>query len=60
MEKHKFTIAISGDKSTATKKATAVATLASYLDVKTLTALAEVVKNDPAKVKLAKQFLGIG
>lgn len=59
MEKHKFTIAISGDKKTATQKANAVATLASYLDTKTLKALAEVVKTDPAKVKLAKQFLGV-
>ncbi len=59
MEKHKFTISIIGDKSTATKKANAVAILASYLDAKTLTKLADVVKNDPAKVKLAKGFLGI-
>lgn len=60
MEKHKFTIAISGDKKSATAKANALATMGSYLDVKTLKALANVVKNDPAKVALAKQFLGIG
>jgi hypothetical protein len=59
MANHKFNISISGDKETATVKAKAVATLASYLDAKTLKALAHVVKNDPAKVSLAKQFLGV-
>lgn len=59
MENHKFSISISGDKLTATNKAKAIVVLASYLDVKTLVALAEVVKNDPAKVNLAKQFLGV-
>lgn len=59
MEKHKFSISISGTKKEATEKANSVAILAAYLDAKTLKKLAEVVKNDPAKVKLAKQFLGL-
>lgn len=59
MEKHSFKISISGNASEAEKKAVAVATLASYLDAKTLTALAKVVKTDPSKVALAKQFLGV-
>ncbi len=59
MEKHKFNVSISGGKKEATIKANAVAVLASYLDAKTLKALADVVKNDPAKVALAKQFLGL-
>ncbi|MCH2216325.1 MAG: hypothetical protein MK086_14255 [Flavobacteriales bacterium] len=58
MEKHKFTIAIGGEKKEATEKANAVATLASYLDAKTLRALAHVVKTDPKKVAIAKSFLG--
>ncbi|NOQ75643.1 MAG: hypothetical protein GQ574_26785 [Crocinitomix sp.] len=59
MDKHSFKISITGSKSEATEKAVAVATLASYLDAKTLTALAKVVKTDPNKVALAKQFLGL-
>ena len=59
MDKHSFKISITGSKSEATQKAKAVATLASYLDAKTLTALANVVKTDPNKVALAKQFLGV-
>lgn len=59
MDKHSFKISISGKASEAKQKATAVATLASYLDAKTLTALARVVKTDPDKVRMAKQFLGV-
>lgn len=59
MEKNNFKISISGNASEAEKKAVAVATLASYLDAKTLAALAKVVKTDPAKVAMAKQFLGV-
>jgi len=59
MDKHSFKISISGSQEAATQKAKAIGTLAAYLDAKTLTALAKVVKTDPDKVKLAKQFLGV-
>jgi hypothetical protein len=59
MEKHSFKITIKGDKESASKKAKAIATLTSHLSEETLTALAKVVKTDPEKVKLAKQFLGV-
>lgn len=59
MEKHNFKITLSGTKPEALAKVEAVLTLASYLDAKTLKALADVVKNDPTKVRLAKQFLGL-
>ena len=59
MEKYSFKISISGDKKTATDKAKALGTLAAYLDAKTLAALAKVVKTDPEKVAMAKQFLGL-
>lgn len=59
MEKHKFSISISGTHTEATQKAKAVAELATYLSAETLTALAHVVKTDPSKVALAKQFLGV-
>lgn len=52
-------ITIPGDKASAQKTAKALATLASKLDQKTLIALANVVKNDPQKVALAKSFLGL-
>lgn len=52
-------ISISGDEKTAQKKAVALGILAQKLDQKTLTALAKVVKTDPQKVALAKQFLGL-
>ncbi len=60
MEKYKFSISIQADtQKEAFEKAKAVAELASYLSAETLTALANVVKNDPSKVALAKKFLGI-
>ncbi len=59
MEKHSFKLSIGGSKSEATTKAKALGTLASYLDAKTLAALAKVVKTDPNKVAMAKQFLGV-
>lgn len=59
MEKHSFKITISGNEQEASEKATALATLATYLDAKTLKKLAEVVKSDPGKVALAKKFLGV-
>jgi predicted transcriptional regulator with HTH domain len=59
MDKHTFKISISGNASEAKQKASAVAILASYLDAKTLKALARVVKTDPDKVRMAKQFLGV-
>ncbi|GAB5417615.1 MAG: hypothetical protein Crog4KO_26000 [Crocinitomicaceae bacterium] len=58
MSKHTFKITVVGSLEDAKKKAKALAVLAS-LDVKTLTALAGIVKNDPQKVALAKQFLGV-
>lgn len=59
MSKHKFTISISGTEKEATEKALGLAVLAGHLDAKTITALARVVQTDPAKVALAKGFLGI-
>lgn len=57
MEKHSFKITIKGDKESATKKAKAIATLTSHLSAETLALFAKVVKTDPDKVELAKQFL---
>lgn len=57
MEKHSFKITIKGNKSEATKKAKAIATLTSHLSGDTLALFAKVVKTDPEKVELAKQFL---
>lgn len=59
MEKYTFKITISGSKENATTKAQALAILAAYLNTDTLSALADVAKNDPQKVELAKQFLGV-
>lgn len=58
MSKHTFRITVTGSIETAQAKAKALGTLAS-LDAKTLNALANIVKNDPQKVALAKQFLGV-
>ncbi|MBL4862072.1 MAG: hypothetical protein JKY09_03525 [Crocinitomicaceae bacterium] len=59
MDKHSFKITISGTVKEATQKAQALGTLAGYLDVDTLKALAHLVKTDPQKVAMAKQFLGV-
>ena len=59
MEKYKFTISITGSQKEATEKVNAVAVLTSHLSADTFTALAKLVKNDPAKVEIAKQYLGI-
>ncbi|WP_343636287.1 hypothetical protein [Fluviicola sp.] len=59
MSKHQFKISISGTEKEATEKALGLAVLASQLDAKTITALARIVQTDPAKVALAKSFLGI-
>jgi len=59
MEKHKFTITISGSKKEATEKINALAVMASHLSAKTLKGFAGVVKNDPGKIELAKHYLGI-
>lgn len=59
MSKHKFSITISGSKEDATTKANALAELARRLDAATLHALADVVKNDPEKVAMARKFLGV-
>ena len=58
MSKHTFRITVQGSIETAQSKAKSLGILAS-LDVKTLEALAHIVKNDPQKVALAKQFLGV-
>lgn len=59
MEKHKFNISIKGNKTEATDKINALAVLASKLSSDTLKGLAKVVKEDPAKVALAKRYLGL-
>jgi len=60
MKPFKFSITIQAAAADqATQKAKALGTLGSNLDARTLTALAEVVKNDPAKVNAAKSFLGL-
>lgn len=59
MEKHKFSISISGSKKDATEKINGLAILASKLSADTITALAKLVKSDPAKVEAAKHYLGV-
>lgn len=59
MATHKFTITIKGERPEAEIKALALAVLGSHLSAQTLSALAKVVREDPAKVALAKQFLGV-
>lgn len=59
MEKHKFTISISGSKQEATQKVNGLAVLAAHLSTDTIKALAHLVKTDPAKVEMAKRFLGV-
>jgi hypothetical protein len=59
MKKHKFSISISGTQTEATQKVNALAVLAGHLSAETLTALAKVVKEEPSKIALAKQYLGI-
>lgn len=59
MDKHVFKITISGTQKEASEKAHGLATLASHLTAETIQALAHLVKTDPQKVALAKQFLGV-
>ena len=59
MSKYKFSISISGTQEEANQKAQGIAVIASLLDAKTITALANVIKTDPSKVEIAKAFLGI-
>jgi hypothetical protein len=59
MDKHKFSISISGSKKEATEKINGLAILASKLSADTITALAKLVKSDPAKVEAAKHYLGV-
>ena len=59
MEKHKFKISISGSQKEASQKVNGLAILAAHLSADTITALAKVVQQDPSKVELAKQYLGI-
>lgn len=58
MEKHKFTITVSGKKTEATKKVKAMARIIAKLTVKQAEAIADVVENDPSKIALAMQFIG--
>ncbi len=58
MEKHKFTITVSGGKTEATKKVKAMARIIAKLTVKQAEAIADVVENDPSKIALAMQFIG--
>jgi len=60
MDKYKFSISIPAtSQKEAHDKAQALAIIVGSLDAKTLTALAHVIQNDPAKINLAKRFLGI-
>ncbi|MBL4862832.1 MAG: hypothetical protein JKY09_07445 [Crocinitomicaceae bacterium] len=59
MEKHKFTISISGSKKEATEKINALAVLAAHLSASTIKGFAKIVKTDPAKIEFAKHYLGI-
>lgn len=58
MEKHKFTITVSGSKTDATRKIKALAKIIAKLTVKEAEAIANVVENDPDKIALAMQFIG--
>jgi hypothetical protein len=59
MNKYKFNITISGSQKEATEKANGIAVIAAHLSAETITALAHVIQTDPAKVELAKRFLGV-
>jgi hypothetical protein len=60
MDKYKFSISIPAtSQKEANDKAQTLAIIAGSLDAKTLTAFAHVIQNDPAKISLAKRFLGI-
>ena len=60
MTKFNYTITVEAkEKAEADTKMKALTTLASNLSAKELDKLAWIVKNDPAKTKLAKQFLGV-
>lgn len=59
MEKHKFSISISGTPAEAKEKATALAVIGAHLTTDTLLALARVVRDEPHKVDIAKRFLGL-
>lgn len=60
MKKYRYDLSIEAASETeADAKMTALTTLASKLSQKELTKLAHVIKNDPAKTALAKQYLGV-
>ena len=60
METFNISVSIKGATAEdALKKANAASQLANNLDTKTIQALANIVKTDPSKVALAKQFLGL-
>lgn len=59
MEKHKFSISISGTPTEAKQKAEALAVIGAHLATDVLIALARVVRDEPHKVDIAKRFLGL-
>ena len=56
MEKHKFSISISGSKKEATEKINGLAVLASKLSADTITALAKLVKNMQIEFQIKSFF----
>lgn len=60
MKKYRYDLSIeAGSETEADAKMTALTTLASKLSQKELTKLAQVIKHDPVKTALAKQYLGV-
>ena len=60
MKKYNYDMAIqAATEKEADEKMIALSTIASKLSAKELSKLAHVVKNDPAKTALAKQYLGL-
>lgn len=60
MKKYHYDLSIeAASESEADAKMTALTTLASKLSQKELTKLAHVIKHDPVKTALAKQYLGV-
>ena len=60
MKKYNYDMAIQAPtEKEADEKMMALSTIASKLSAKELSKLAHVVKNDPTKTALAKQYLGL-
>jgi hypothetical protein len=60
MNKFKITLTISGTQAEVTQKANGLAIIAENLSPQTITALAHLIQTDPAKIEMAKKFLGVG